>query len=246
MTRRTRSRWEQLRRDRELLGTCGWKLYRREGTCPMVAGNGTFHFGYGPCKSHGDKELHEGWVAALEVARELNISPWEALLKNVRLAAGRVAWVDDQLSEVVRKNDGDMNKPEVARWLKESRMERTLMAKMAKAAIDGGVAERLVRQVELEGQLVAAAVVAALDSLELTSDQRTLALEAAHAQLLSVDAGEQGAVVQGTILRDERPHRPSTPDNTPSANPDTDWIPQDPEPGEEGDNGGGNVGDNDV
>lgn len=205
----------------------------------MLAGAGTAHAGYGPCKTHADADVHEGWVSALDVARELNISPWEALLKNVRLAAGRVAWVDDQLTEVVRKNDGDMSKPEIARWLKESRMERTLMAKMAKAAIDGGVAERLVRQVELEGQLVAAAVVAALDSLELTSDQRTLALEAAHAQLLSVDAGEQGAVVQGTIMRDDRPHRPSTPDNTPSASTDTDWIPQDPPPEEEGGSEGG-------
>jgi hypothetical protein len=169
-------------------------------------------------------------VAALEVARELDINPWEALLKNVRLAAGRVAWVDEQLSEAVRRNDGDMNKPEIARWLKESRLERTLMAKMAKAAIDGGVAERLVRQTELEGQLVAAAVLAALDKLELSIEQRTLALEAAHNQLLSAGPDQTTTVKGfGTKLHDERPHR-NDPDSRPSSSTDTDWIPPDPEP----------------
>lgn len=172
----------------------------------------------------------------MDVARELNITPWEALLKNVRLAAGRVAWVDSQLDEAVRRNDGDMSKPEIVKWLKESRLERSLMAKMAKAAIDAGVAERLVRQVELEGELVAAAVVAALDKLELTAEQRTLALEAAHAQLLTAD-GDQSVTIHGhgTRLSDDRPQRPSTPDNRPSSNPDTDWIPPDDDPEEPGD-----------
>lgn len=224
----------RVRADRELLIKCDRPLLRREGKCPMLAGEGTAHAGYGPCKTHATRDVHEGWVAALEVARELNINPWEALLKNVRLAAGRVAWVDEQLSEAVRRNDGDMQKPEIARWLKESRLERTLMAKMAKAAIDGGVAERMVRQVELEGQLVAAAVLAALDKLELTTDQRTLALEAAHQQLLSAEPDQTTTVTgHGSKLHDERPHR-TDPDSRPSTSSDTDWIPPDPEPGEEG------------
>lgn len=225
----------QYKLDRALLPKCDRPLSKRDGRCPALAGHGTAHAGYGPCASHADRDVHEGWVSALDVARELNISPWEALLKNVRLAAGRVAWVDEQLSQVVRSNDGDMNKPEVARWLKESRLERTLMAKMAKAAIDGGVAERLVRQTELEGQLVAAAVVAALDKLDfLTIEQRTLALESAHAHLLSLDEDQTTTIHgHGSKLHDDRPHRNDS-DNRPSANPDTDWIPPDPEPDDGG------------
>lgn len=233
-----RQRWrEQLKYDRQFRPVCGRRLSKRDGTCGAPPGAGTSHVGYGPCKSHADQDVHEGWVAALDVARELDINPWEALLKNVRLAAGRVAWVDDQLSEAVRRNDGDMQKPEIARWLKESRLERTLMAKMAKAAIDGGVAERMVRQVELEGQLVAAAVLAALDKLELTTDQRTLALEAAHQQLLSADQDQTTTVMgHGSKLYDERP-KSTNPDERPSSNPDTDWIPPDVEPDEGGDEG---------
>lgn len=223
----------QRRYDREFWPVCGRPLSKRDGTCGAARGAGTAHAGYGPCRTHASKDVHEGWVSALDVARELNISPWEALLKNVRLAAGRVAWVDEQLSEAVARNDGDMQKPEIARWLKESRLERTLMAKMAKAAIDGGVAERLVRQTELEGQLVAAAVVAALDKLDfLTTDQRTLALDAAYQKLLTSEDDQTTTVHgHGSKLHDDSPHR-NDPDSRPSTNSDTDWIPPDPEPGE--------------
>src|SRR5213079_1408474 len=138
-----------------------------------------------------------------KIAREEHITPWDALLKSVRLAAGRVSWVDEQLTQAVRANDGDMNQPNVAKWLKESRLERTLLAKMGKAAIDAGVAERMVRQVELEGQLVAEALVHALDVLELNAEQRTIAPKAAHAHALT-QSGTQTHLVQ-RALRQEVP-----------------------------------------
>jgi hypothetical protein len=124
----------------------------------------------------------------LDIARELNVTPWEALLKSVRVAAGRAAWVDAQLQEAVRANDGDDNAPAVLRWLKESRLERTLLARMAKAAVDAGVAERLVRQTELEGEIVAEVIGRVLDKLGLPPEQRVLAFDEAHRQLLALDA----------------------------------------------------------
>lgn len=124
----------------------------------------------------------------MDVARELNVTPWEALLKSVRVAAGRSAWVDLQLVEAVRANDGDDNAPAVLRWLKESRLERTLLARMAKAAVDAGVAERVVRQVELEGEIVAEVLGRVLDKLGLPAEQRVLAFDEAHRQLLALEA----------------------------------------------------------
>lgn len=124
---------------------------------------------------------------ALEVARELDVSPWEALILAVRRAAGRVAWVDEQLTASTRENDGNMDAGVVRRWLAESRKERALLARTAKAAIDAGVAERLVRQVELEGQVVAEVLGRVLDRLELDPDQRQLAFATAHEQLLVIE-----------------------------------------------------------
>jgi hypothetical protein len=127
----------------------------------------------------------------LDVARELSVSPWDALLLSTRLAAGRVAWVDQQLVEATRANDGDVNAVEVGRWLKESRLERTLLARTAKAAVDAGVAERLVRQVELEGRLVAEVLGRTLDALELSAEQRQTAFAVAHRELLQLEASEE-------------------------------------------------------
>lgn len=126
----------------------------------------------------------------MDVAKELDISPWEALLRATRLAAGRVAWVDQQLDEATRANDGDMASQQVLRWLKESRNERNLLARTAKGAIDAGVAERLVRQVELEGRLVAEVLGRTLDRLELTAEQRQEAFSYAHRELLALEASD--------------------------------------------------------
>jgi hypothetical protein len=144
-------------------------------------------------------------MMALDVARELNVSPWEALLKGVRLAAGRVAWVDAQLDRAVRdatedENDGgSADTVTVNRWLTESRKERALMTRTAAAAINAGVAERMVRQVELEGQVVAEVIGRVIDKLELAPAQRVAAFEEAHRQLLVLEAPSGAPVeVQGS------------------------------------------------
>jgi nucleotide-binding universal stress UspA family protein len=128
---------------------------------------------------------------ALEVARELDVSPWDALLLAVRRAAGRVAWVDEQLTAATHAADGDLDgsRP-VARWLNESRRERALLARTAKAAVDAGVAERLVRQVELEGRVVAEVLARVLDRLELDPDTRVRAFGLAQDELLVLDAAQ--------------------------------------------------------
>lgn len=119
---------------------------------------------------------------AFELAERYEVDPWAALLLAVRLSAYHAQQVDMILA-TLRAPESNSDEALVRAWQHESRMERMLLAKTAKSAIDAGVAERLVREVELEGQLVALAVVAALDSLEITQDDRTRALEAAHRKL---------------------------------------------------------------
>lgn len=131
----------------------------------------------------------------MTIARQYDISPWEALLLSVKLAAGRVAWVDQQLRSLVLANDGDMDAPSVRHWLKESRNERRLLAQTAKGAIDAGVQERLVRQVELEGQLMADVLVRVLDTLGLPVEVRTEALATAQRELLAIGMSEERIVL---------------------------------------------------
>jgi hypothetical protein len=72
-------------------------------------------------------------------------------------------------------------------WLKESRQERMVAGRMAKAAVDAGVMEALGRRLDMEGGLVADALTAALDALELEPAQRMKALGAAQERLLSAE-----------------------------------------------------------
>lgn len=160
--------------------------------CRNYPGEDTSHPGVGYCRSHENAELREAWNVAFEVARELDISPWDALLLAVRRAAGRVTWVDEQLSQAVRANDGDSSAREVARWLGESRKERSLLARTAKAAIDAGVAERLVRQVELEGKVISEVIGRVLEQLDLAPDQRVQAFTIAQNELLVLDPSTLG------------------------------------------------------
>jgi hypothetical protein len=86
---------------------------------------------------------------------EYDISPWDALLVSVKLAAGRVAWTDRQLKEaIVAAGDNVLRDQAVRRWQQESRNERKLLGQLARDAIAAGIQEHLVRQVELETQLL--------------------------------------------------------------------------------------------
>jgi hypothetical protein len=159
--------------------------------CDKPAGQGTTHPGYGTCIWHrgGQRHVEEAWTMAQELANERDITPHEALLGLVRTAAARAAWTDNIIVQQLRDhidNGGDPLKPpqELVPWLRQSREERKLAATTAKQAVDAGVMVALERRLDLEGELVATALSAALDSLELSHEQRVAALGAAQQHLL--------------------------------------------------------------
>lgn len=199
-------------RFRRLSLKCGWTT-KRGTRCRLGAGFETKHQGFGPCRVHGGAKAHRAWEKALDIARELDVTPWEALVKSVKIAAARAAWVDHQLADAVRRNDGESSAAEVKGWLKESRLERTLLSRMAKAAIDAGVAERMVRQTELEGEIVAEVIGRVLDKLDLPQEKRVLAFDEAHRQLLALEAPS------GTPTTVEGEWKPFGDDDNPGTKP---------------------------
>lgn len=159
--------------------------------CSALAGQGTRHPGYGTCIWHcgGHRHVEEAWAMAQELANERDITPHEALLGLVRTASARAAWTDNIILQQLRDHvdaGGDPLRPppELVPWLKQSREERKLAATTAKQAVDAGVMVALERRLDLESELVATALSAALDALELTHDQRVAALGAAQQHLL--------------------------------------------------------------
>lgn len=176
--------------------------------CCNYKGEYTQHRGFGLCSVHSTFDEEEVWQLVYDVAKMISVTPWEALLNAVHMAAGRVAWVDGKLERVVRATDGAEDSSEVRAWLRESREERSLMARTAKAAIDAGVNERMVRQVELEGALIAEAIIAGLDAVGMNESQRAYALAVAQQKLIgSAEAPSRVVrdIVNGTIDEQEDP-----------------------------------------
>lgn len=123
--------------------------------------------------------------ALVGVVGDDDVTPWEALLLEVRRSAYRVRWVDHELDEAVKHeatvvaqttelDPGPLKqaRDDVKRWLRESRMERRHLTVVSKAAIDAGVAKVMVEQAQLDGQVLARIWARALGVLGLTEDQQ--------------------------------------------------------------------------
>lgn len=117
-----------------------------------------------------------------QASGELDVSPWEALLHEVRRAAYRAAWLDQQLDAEANRHaqlehetdaaDRWASAAEVRRWTEESRRERTHLARVTKTAIDAGLAERYVQSIEADARLITRIVGSAIGVLDLTPEQQ--------------------------------------------------------------------------
>jgi hypothetical protein len=168
----------------------GWVDY-----CERSAGWDTGHPGAGPCRLH-ESRLGPGtgaWIVAHAFARALECTPWEGLLWAVKLSAGKVAFIEAKLGTADCDEDVEPQ-GRLYHWVKMSETERDKLARVSKLAIDAGVAERLVRQIELEAQLMLRATTMTLDELGLSEHQRELALGIMSRNLLALEAEQTGTV----------------------------------------------------
>lgn len=129
---------------------------------------------------------------AMLFADEMQVTPWEALLSQVRLLANQVRWLRYRVESAEREYGVDAIKPGGEGWdwvcLLESRGDR--LAKVSKMAIDAGVATRLVRQVELEAEHMVTAALETFDRLGIHGPKRDEALEFMGNRLMELEAGE--------------------------------------------------------
>lgn len=132
---------------------------------------------------------------ALAFGDELNCSPWEAMQQQIRLLAGQVAWLQKRVNAAEAEGQDAAIRPGGAGWdwvvLLEARGDR--LAKVAKMAIDAGLATRLVQQLELEAEGMYEAATALLDSLGIEGDQREMALAMMTRKLLEIEAASDDA-----------------------------------------------------
>lgn len=163
--------------------------------CQRTAGAGTSHPGVGRCWDHGGwfgRELQKGAIyMALAYADEMNISPWEAMLSQIRLLANQVAWLRARVYEVEKQYGAPGLRPGGEGWdwvaMLEARGDR--LAKVSKMALDAGIQQQLVASIELEADNMMKAALAGMDAAGLEGDARDKFLDTMSSTLLALTSG---------------------------------------------------------
>lgn len=164
-------------RQRDGMRLCGAKKKNGEA-CRAFAGQGTNHPGIGRCKFHlGNARNHqihavneEAKTRMIQFGESLDVDPATALLGVLHLSAGHLNWVRAELSGLEDKRS--MEGQVLLRLFDE---ERDRLARISKAALDAGVAERQVRLAEEYGAALANLLHAVFHDpdLALTAAQRS-------------------------------------------------------------------------
>jgi hypothetical protein len=165
---------------------CGAKT-KRGAICSKPAGWGT-PYRHGRCRLHGgaspthvkaaQRREAERAVESLGLPRE--VEPHGALVEEVHRAAGHVAWLGEVVGQLDRNQlvhgitrtvqlpDGSRTveaRAAINIWVKLYQEERDRLVRVAKTAIDAGVAERQVRLAEAQAQQLARVITAVLSDL---------------------------------------------------------------------------------
>ena len=164
------------REQRDRLALCGARKKNGE-SCRAFAGQGTSHPGVGRCKFHlGNTEAHNKNAVVQEAKRgmvdfgqPLEIEPAEALLGVLHISAGHLNWIRDELAATADTTTFDAQV-----LLRMWDDERDRIARISKAALDVGVAEKQIRLAERYGEQLASVLRAIFydDDLGLTDTQR--------------------------------------------------------------------------
>lgn len=136
-------------------------------------------------------------------ARAMNVSPWEALLGQLYLLQGQVVWLTAKVAEapndaaLLRWDEDEAGNPGYGRWVEMLEQRGDRLTKVAKMAIDAGIAQQMVNAIEDDAQRLYVATKRAAASLGLGED-RELELVAAIAQEYAKElTAGQGGVIEG-------------------------------------------------
>lgn len=128
-------------------------------------------------------------------AGELQVSPWDAMLQEVRRSAYRVEWIQARVEQeaaneralLAQEHDWTSDKDfhyarsaqsrELREWIKLEREERAHGASVARGAVSAGLSERYIESVQAEARMIADVLRRALEAAELSPEQWHAATE---------------------------------------------------------------------
>ncbi|MFB4306936.1 hypothetical protein [Actinomadura sp. GTD37] len=160
--------------------------------------------------------MHRGRaaLAAATYGVPIEVDPGQALLEEVHRTAGHVAWLASVVAELDRDEvvwgvaeevdrpavygrDGDQiggglevkRKATPNAWVLLYQQERQHLARVAKAAIDAGVSERVVQVYEQIAGSYVQVLEQVLDDLQLTAEQRARVPQVVQGRLQALTGG---------------------------------------------------------
>ena len=191
---------------------CGAKT-RRGKPCAFPAGHGTDHVGVGRCRRHGGASPQAQVAGVVELAKReaavmgqpLDISPGDALLQCIQIAAGEVQFASEQIARLEageavgpvvttsRGSSKDRGKfaeihegaPALHIWIRVRQQAMDRLVNYSSVAIKAGLEERRVKIAEQTGQLIASAVRGILEELGVADRPETPGVVRRHLTLVA-------------------------------------------------------------
>lgn len=154
--------------------TCHKGLFK-DKQCPNPAGLRTQHEGIGVCQAHGGNKKKgralSAWILMHAMAQQLNVSPWDALLSQIRLLSGQVAFLTHKLGETTTNDDDLRPDGDSFYWMELLEQRGKRLAIVSKMAIDAGIAERMITIMENQAQILHQSVQKA--AIEMNLDENS-------------------------------------------------------------------------
>lgn len=124
------------------------------------------------------------------IARQLDVSPWEALLLTVKRAAAWSQFYESKLAECV---DDDELRPGGTHhdWVVAYERVTDKLARYSKMAVDAGVAAMLVARARTEGETIARVLNQAIGAAGLNEEQEQALRTALRTALLEVETEDR-------------------------------------------------------
>lgn len=156
--------------------------------CQLPAGQRTDHEGYGKCSFHGGNtptlrksaakymggEVIDRMTNSYGLGGPVDITPEDALLQEVRRCSGHVAFLQDRLDMFDLQLGSELLEEAKKELIEIYRAERQMLVKVAKAAIDAGVAVAKVQLEREKGLKLVEVLREVFDGLKLTVEQQRL------------------------------------------------------------------------
>jgi len=187
---------------------------RAGGRCQQAKGYGTTHPGVGYCKYHGGRATSHALNAAKQQAvlmgAPLDINPVDALYWCIKITAGEVKFLSEQIAKVEKKDwyESTVLGKQMHILVRERKEATTRLAQFSKDALALGLAERAVRLAENYGAAISRLLTGVLGELDLTREQQEIAPVAIRKHLLAMEGAsvinasdrELLALPQGAII----------------------------------------------